>query len=128
MAMPAFTGESSLYKTAQLYRGNTGLNFGPSVIAAQTSCTDSCWQQYGACAGLCLLSFNPAAIAACEAGCWIKNLICQASCPTPGGGGPPPPPECCPPGARCCGSCVAVPGGGQRCIGGPCVHPPATCG
>ncbi len=129
MNIPGFAAEASLYKTGQSYRGSkgvSGVGTASPIVAAQTSCIDSCWQQYGLCAGLCLLTFNPGAIAACEFGCWVKNLFCQANCPVGGGGGGTP--ECCPFGrtCRCGGKCVTV-NGRLSCVDGVCLGPHEQC-
>lgn len=132
MNLPGFSADASLFRTAHVYRGSSRGPGGrgaalPSAITAQASCTDSCWEQYGICAGLCLLTFNPASIAGCEFGCWIKNLICQAGCESGGGGGGPP--MCCPFGrsCRCGGRCVTQPNGSIACVDGVCLAPHQEC-
>lgn len=121
MNIPGFAAEASLYKTLQMYRGYSGAAGGdaaPIVVPADylQDCLNSCGQQEEICAGVCAVSiWSPPAFVGCEYGCYIKFLICLSMCQASHIGGPPPPPACCPTGARCCGDCVSLTGGGQRC-------------
>jgi len=48
MRPPSFTGEASLYKTGQFYRGKYGRVLpadAASIRAAQVDCRTACWNQ-----------------------------------------------------------------------------------
>jgi hypothetical protein len=122
MNMPRFTGEASLYKTSQMYRGARGQpagDAGSTVITQELSCREKCGVEEVECAIGCGLNFG------CQVLCGVKAILCLNDCPTGGGvGGTPNPP--CPPGLRCCGGFTKVPGQGLVC-NGDCIGPGEEC-
>lgn len=121
MNMPGYAAEAALYITGQLYRGY-GAPYGAdaaAIRAAQVPC-QVCSAQFDSCIQNCLWHFGwdvPGWIL-CNHDCSNQMDQCQQTCTSP----PLPPPECCPPGLKCCGSCVVLPNGGERCVGGPCAR------
>jgi hypothetical protein len=118
MNMPRFTGEASLYKTTQSYRGSrnrTSGDAGSTVVTPQLSCSETCYRDYA----ICLLGCAAGGPVACAA-CFAKFGYCQVACPPfPGGvGGAPTGGPCgCPRGTYCCGGCSKQPGFPLSCDG-----------
>jgi hypothetical protein len=118
MNMPRFTGEASLYKTTQSYRGfrnRPAGDAGSTVVTPQLTCREKC----GATLAACVLGCGAANVF-CSAVCLATFTVCVDNCPTGGGVGGSRP--CCPRGTRCSGECTKVPGRGLLCEG-ECIGP-----
>jgi hypothetical protein len=134
MKYPGFGADASVYRTAHVYRGGpyvtAHMNRG-ALVTPQDSCTDSCWENYAICTGLCalgsLISFG-AGSAPCFFGCWVRQLQCLSNCEGTGGGGGGES-MCCPIGksCRCGGKCVTQADGSIRCVDGLCLRPHQEC-
>jgi hypothetical protein len=127
---PGFSADASVYKTTNVYRGVACTNK-VALVSPQSSCTDSCWESYALCDGLCtvgaILSFG-AGTGPCFYGCWVRQVQCLANCEgtTGGGGGSS---MCCPVGknCRCGGKCVKQADGSIHCVDGLCLTPNQEC-
>ena len=150
MGLPSFTGEASLYKTGQFYRGYSGAAGGDAArgVVLSAVCGTDCFALCGLVAGGatagCIVSLLAAlaapppvdlvlagvAFGVCEAlGVGVSAIACALNCPScPDGGGGGAPPECCPFGrtCRCGGKCVNV-NGQLRCVDGVCLGPNQRC-
>ena len=121
MNMLGFTGEASLYKTTQSYRGTRRRpagGAGSTVVTQQLDCDNKCAIKWQLCNIGCAAGSGPF-VPFCLAGCGYSFYSCLDDCPSGGGGGGPP--GCCPRGRRCCGSCAS-----GRCDDA-CIGPGQSC-
>jgi hypothetical protein len=141
MNVPGYTADASLYRSAHMYRPSNAAELAEAATAVSGlvlaqlkggACIAGCIGVEIVCATACAWA-GPVGGIICEIGCGAQLADCVANCPpdpTGGGGGngggPPPAPMCCPPWHKCCGKCVNLPTGGQRCDG-QCIGPTEVC-
>ena len=118
MRMPGFSGELSVYDTANLYHGAARTSGLPtSVSPAETAgeCYARCQDAVNHCALLCMLQFpfDPGGYPFCIAHCVFDGDACKAGCPPNPPSTPPPCPKCCETDAR--GKCTKCVGRNQAC-------------